>query len=285
MSLHADRHDFGAKTLLRNFVIPARAATRENAERDVRDAIHHLFMHPNTGVFIGKQLIQFLVTDNPSPAYVQRVGQVFADNGLGVRGNLAAVVRAILLDDEARAPVGAQAAGFGRLKEPVIRTMALARVFGMKQVPDLLWWDWSDFYNESRQAPTNSPSVFNFYRPEYRAPGLLTQNGLAGPVFQITDSYSSISFPNRLWRMLEQGFSLWETYRFPLGIAREAALAAAPERLMDHLNLLFCAGQMQASTRALILSALTQIPVDQAAARVRVAAYLALTCPEGAVMR
>lgn len=285
MSLHADRHDFGAKTLLGGFVIPARAATLENAQRDVRDAIHHLFEHPNTGVFVGKQLIQFLVTDNPSPAYVQRISSVFANNGSGVRGDLGAVVRAILLDPEARGPVGAQAAGFGRLKEPVIRAMAMARVFGMKQVPDLLWWDWSDFYNESRQAPTNSPSVFNFYRPEYRAPGLPTQNGLASPVFQITDSYSSISFPNRLWQMLEEGLSYYEEYRFPFDFSREAAFSSSPERLMDHLNLLFCAGQMKASTRSLILSTLNQIPADQTAARVRVAAYLALTCPEGAVMR
>jgi uncharacterized protein (DUF1800 family) len=285
MSLHADRHDFGAKTLLGGFVIPARAATLENAQRDVRDAIHHLFEHPNTGVFVGKQLIQFLVTDNPSPAYVQRISSVFANNGSGVRGDLGAVVSAILLDPEARGPVGAQAVGFGRLKEPVIRAMAMARVFGMKQVPDLLWWDWSDFYNESRQAPTNSPSVFNFYRPEYRAPGLPTQNGLASPVFQITDSYSSISFPNRLWQMLEEGLSYYEEYRFPFDFSREAAFSSSPERLMDHLNLLFCAGQMKASTRSLILSTLNQIPADQTAARVRVAAYLALTCPEGAVMR
>jgi len=285
MSLHADRHDFGAKTLLGGFVIPARAATLENAQRDVRDAIHHLFEHPNCGVFIGKQLIQFLVTDNPSAAYVQRISGVFANNGGGVRGDLGAVVRAILLDPEARGPVGAQAEGFGRLKEPVIRTMAMARVFGMKQVPDLLWWDWSDFYNESRQAPTNSPSVFNFYRPEYRAPGLPTQNGLASPVFQITDSYSSISFPNRLWRMLEEGFNQWGAYRFPLDFGREIDFASSPERLMDHLNLLFCAGQMRASTRSLILNTLNQIPADQTAARIRVAAYLALTCPEGAVMR
>lgn len=285
MSVHATQHDFGAKTLLNGFVIPARAPTPENAQRDVRDAIHHLFAHPNTGVFIGRQLIQFLVTDNPSPAYVQRVGAVFANNGSGVRGDLAAVVRAILLDEEAHAPVGAQAATFGRLKEPVIRAMALSRVFGMKQVPDLLWWDWGDFLNESRQAPTNSPSVFNFYRPEYRAPGLPTQNNLASPVFQITDSYSSISFPNRLWAMLESGFNLWNTYRFPLDIERETALAASPERLMDHMNLLFCAGQMKASTRALILNVLNQIPTGHPAARARVAAYLALTCPEGAVMR
>jgi hypothetical protein len=85
--------------------------------------------------------------------------------------------------------------------------------------------------------------------------------------------------------MLEEGFSQWEEYRFPLDIARESALASTPERLMDHLNLLFCAGQMRPGTRALILSALNQIPASQTAARVRVAAYLALTCPEGAVMR
>jgi uncharacterized protein (DUF1800 family) len=285
MRLHADRHDFGAKTLLNGFVIPARAATEENAQRDVRDAIHHLFEHPNTGIFIGKQLIQFLITDNPSPGYVQRINAVFVNNGSGVRGDLGAVVRAILLDEEARGPIGTQAPGFGRLKEPVIRAMSMARVFGLKQVPDLLWWDWSDFYNESRQAPTNSPSVFNFYRPEYRAPGVPTQNNLATPVFQITDSYSSISFPNRLWRMLEEGFSLYDAYRFPLNMGRESELSASPERLMDHLNLLFCAGQMKASTRSHILTALNQIPADQTAARVRVAAYLTLTCPEGAVMR
>ncbi len=285
MSVHAAQHDFGMKTLLHGHVIPARAPTAENALRDVRDAIHHLFEHPNTPVFVGRQLIQFLVTDNPSPAYVRRVGAVFANNSSGVRGDLAAVVRAILLDEEARAPVGVQASSFGRLKEPVIRAMAMARVFGMKEVPDLLWWDWGDFMNESRQAPTNSPSVFNFYRPEYRAPGLPTQNNLATPVFQITDSYSSISFPNRLWLMLEQGFNLWDTYRFPMDLARESALAAQPGRLMDHFNLLFCAGQMKASTRALILNAINQIPADQPVARARVAAYLALTCPEGAVMR
>lgn len=104
MSLHADRHDFGEKTLLGGFVIPARAATLENALRDVRDAIHHLFEHPNCGVFVGKQLIQFLVTDNPSPAYVQRISSVFANNGSGVRGDLSAVVRAILLDPRHVAP-------------------------------------------------------------------------------------------------------------------------------------------------------------------------------------
>ncbi|MES2737306.1 MAG: DUF1800 family protein [Verrucomicrobiota bacterium] len=285
MTLRGEYHDFGKKTLLGGYVIPARAATNENAERDVRDAVRHLFEHPNTPVFIGRQLIQFLVTDNPSPAYVQRIAGVFADNGEGVRGDLKAVVKAILLDEEARDPRITGRASYGRLKEPVIRTMALARAFGLKEVPDLLWWDWGDFFNASRQEPTYSPSVFNFYRPDYRAPGLLTQNNLAGPVFQITDSFSSISFPNRLWQIMVEGFSQWETYRFPLDLSREKALAATPAHLVDHLNLLFCAGQMRPSTRMLILGAINQIPAEQADARAQVAAYLAIVCPEGAVMK
>jgi hypothetical protein len=163
--------------------------------------------------------------------------------------------------------------------------MALGRAFGMKQVPNLLWWDWNDFFNASRQEPTYAPSVFNYYRPDYKAPGLLTQNNLAAPVFQITDSYSAISYPNRLWDMIENGFHLWDTYRYPIDLAREKDLASTPERLVDHLNLLFCAGKMRPSTRTLILDTLAQIPANQTAARARVAAYLALVAPEGAVMK
>lgn len=285
MTLNAETHDFGKKTLLGGYVIPARSATEENARRDVQDAIRHLFNHANTPVFVGRQLIQFLVTDNPSPAYVQRVAAVFADNGQGVRGDLKAVAKAILLDEEAREPSFTERSAHGRLKEPVIRAMALARAFGMKEVPDLLWWDWGEFAGSSRQEPTNSPSVFNFYRPDYRAPGLLTQQDLAGPVFQITDSFSSISFPNKLWQMVEEGFSMWETYRFPLDLSREKALSATPELLVDHLNLLFCGGKMRMSTRTMILNAINQIPATQSEARAHVAVYLTLVCPEGAVMK
>lgn len=285
MTLRPEYHDFGSKALVQGHIIPARAATAENALRDVQDAVRVLFDHPNTPVFIGRQLIQFLVTDNPSPEYVQRVGAVFADNGSGVRGDMQAVIRAILLDDEARLPQKTGRASYGRLKEPVIRAMALARAFGLKEVPDLLWWDWGDFFAASRQEPTFSPSVFNFYRPDYRAPGLLTQNQLSSPVFQITDSFTTISFPNRLWQITVEGFTLWNTYRFPLDMAREKALAPTPAALVEHLNLLFCAGQMSPGTRSIILNAIQQIPAEQAAARAQVAAYLAMICPEGAVMK
>lgn len=286
MTMHADRHDFGSKTLVHGVVIPARAPSAEEGLRDIHDAMHALFEHPNCGPFIGKQLIQFLVTDNPSPAYVGRISAVFADNGSGVRGDLGAVVKAILLDDEARNPHHADVtASYGRLKEPVIRAMSLARAFGMRDVPDLLWWDWGEFFADARQEATYSPSVFNFYRPEYRAAGLLTQNDLAGPVFQITDSYSAIAFPNRLWSLVEDGFQLWGEYQFPLDLSRESALATSPGLLVDHLNTLFCAGRMSAATRSVILTAIQQLPADQPDARARIAAYLAIVSPEGAVMK
>jgi hypothetical protein len=163
--------------------------------------------------------------------------------------------------------------------------MALGRAFGLDHVPDLLWWDWGDFVSAAKQEPTNSPSVFNFYRPDYRAPGLLTQNNVAGPVFQITDSYSAIAFPNQLWSLVENGFSLYDTYRFPLDLSAAIALAATPELLVDHVNTLLCAGQLSAASRTILLNAITQIPATEPEARARVAAYLATVAPEGAVLK
>ena len=286
MTMHADRHDFAAKTLLHGYVIPARAPSAADAMRDVDDAIRHLFEHPNTAPFIGKQLIQFLVTDNPSPAYIARVSAKFANNGSGIRGDMKAIVKAILLDDEARDLHSSDSTpSFGRLKEPVYRAMAMGRAFGLQQSPGLLWWDFGTFFAASHQEPSYSPSVFNFYRPEYRPAGLLTANNLAGPVFQITDSYSCISFPNRLWTMVEEGFSYYGYYQFPFDLSRESSLAGTPELLLDHLNTLLCAGQMTLPTRTTVLNAINQVPANQPDARARVAIYLCMVSAEGAVMK
>ena len=198
------KHDFGAKNLLKGFVVPARATTVDNAVRDVEDALRNLFEHPNCAPFISRQLIQFLVTSNPSSNYVARVSAIFANNGAGKRGDLGAVVKAVLLDTEARDvrwSVGS--ASFGRLKEPAQRAMAIGRAGHLERQTNLLWWTWGDFNAAAFQEPGYSPSVFNFFRPSYQPPGLLTANGLVGPAFQITDSYSSISFPNKLWEIAQ----------------------------------------------------------------------------------
>ncbi|HEY6170243.1 MAG TPA: DUF1800 family protein, partial [Verrucomicrobiae bacterium] len=213
MQMWAEKHDFGAKTLLNGFTIPARAPIVENGMHDVDDALRSLFEHPNTPPFICKQLIQFFVTSNPSSNYVARVSAKFINNGAGKRGDLGAVVKAVLLDSEARdARWYAGAPEFGRLKEPVQRAMAIARAGNLGRYTNLLWWTWGEFSSASFQEPGYAPSVFNFFRPGYQPPGLLTQYGLVGPVFQITDSYSSISLPNKLWEFTEEGLRLWGTY-------------------------------------------------------------------------
>ncbi len=285
MTMHAERHDFGQKNLLGGFIIPQRPVTPEDGMRDVADAIRSLFQHANTAPFIAQRLIQLFVTDNPSPAFVGRVAAIFANNGSGLRGDLGAVVRAILLDPEARDARFTASVAFGKLREPVLRAMALGRAFGMKDVPGLLWWDFGNFFESARQKPMYSPSVFNFYRPDYRAPGLLTQNGIAGQVFQITDSYSSIAFPNQLWDLVEKGFRLYDEYAFPLDLSTAVALAATPELLVDHVNTLLCSGQMSAASRTILLAAIAEIPASQPAARARVAAYLAVVAPDGAVQK
>jgi uncharacterized protein (DUF1800 family) len=286
MQMFPEKHDFGRKILLGGFVVPARSASVENGLADIDDALDSLFLHPNTPPFICRQLIQFLVTSNPSPAYVGRIAAIFRDNGAGQRGDLAAVTRAILLDPEARdARWSHGSPAFGRLKDPVHRAMAIARAGKMERHRDLLWWDYGDFYGDALQEPGNSPSVFNFYRPDYRPPGLLTQNQLAGPAFQITNSFSSIAFVNRLWQHTGNGFTLGGRYRFAPDYSELLKLAGTPNALADRVNLLFCGGMMSAATRDNILDVLQQTPSSDPLLRAQLAVFIAATCPEGAIQR
>jgi uncharacterized protein (DUF1800 family) len=286
MQMWAEKHDFGAKTLHNSFVIPVRAPTVENGLKDVDDALRNLFEHPNTAPFISRQLIQFLVTSNPSSNYVARVAAKFANNGLGKRGDLAAVVKTILLDTEARdARWFLGAPEFGRLKEPVQRAMAIARLGRLDQYTNLLWWTWGEFNAAAFQEPGYSPSVFNFFRPGYQPPGLLTQNGLVGPAFQITDSYSSISLPNKLWEVSQQGLFEWGAYYFPPDYTSLLVIANDAGALVDQANLMFCGGSMTVGTRDKLVNAIQQVASYDRLMRVRLAIYLASTCPEGAVQR
>ncbi len=286
MQMWAEKHDFGTKNLLKGFIVPARAATVDNGVRDIEDALRNLFEHPNCAPFISRQLIQFLVTSNPSSNYVARVSAIFTNNGAGKRGDLGAVVKAILLDSEARdVRWSAGSPSFGRLKEPVQRAMTIGRVGHLERQTNLLWWTWGDFNATAFQEPGYSPSVFNFFRPSYQPPGLLTANGLVGPAFQITDSYSCISFPNKLWEITEQGFAYAGLYNFPADYSDLVPLATNAPVLLDQVNYLFCGGTMTATTRDNILNTVQQIPSYDTLMRTRLAVYLAATCPEGAVQR
>lgn len=284
MVMYPERHDFGVKHIPGGFTVPAREESVENGMQDVKDAVDAIFRHPNTPVFVSKQLIQFLVTDNPSPAYIERIQDVFVNDGSGQRGNMAAVVKAILLDPEARSlPVSST---YGKLREPVIRTMHLGRIFKLAEAhPDFVWWNWPEiYYGHTKQEPLNSPSVFNFYTPVYQAPGEIRNAGLVSPGFQIVDTFSAISFPNLAWDYLHRGFTSSGTWDFPLDYSSALLLADNPAGLVDHMNLLVCAGSMTTRTRGIILNAISN-PALGSKERVALAAWLTLCSPEGAVQR
>jgi len=284
MVMYADRHDFGVKQIPGGFVVPAREPSEANGLQDVRDTVDAIFRHPNTPAFVGRQLIQFLVTDNPSPAYIERVHDVFVNDGTGTRGNLAAVIKAILLDPEARSqPLSAS---YGKVREPVIRTMHLGRLFHLAEAhPEFVWWNWQEnFYGHTKQEPLNSPSVFNFYTPVYQAPGDIRNGGYVSPGFQIVDTYSSISFPNLTWKYLHEGFGAGWEWQFPLDFGDTLLLAENSVALVDHVNLLVCAGSMTSRTRGILLTEISNpdlTPKD----RVALAVWLAMTCPEGTIQR
>ncbi|MDZ8119213.1 DUF1800 domain-containing protein [Pontiella agarivorans] len=287
MAMFPDYHDFGEKTLLNGYVIPARVPSTANGLQDIEDALDHIFNHPNVGPFIGRQLIQFLVTSNPSREYVARISAVFDDNGSGVRGDLGAVVRAILLDPEARTPVEFLArVQFGQLREPVIRAMHLARVQHLGRFEHLKWWDWGQFAQDSLQEPMYAPSVFNFYRPDYRLPGPLAEGGFDSPAFGITDSYSAISFPNRLWNQMNNGFKNGSNYHYPPDWSAFLPLVMDVPALVDRAALLFCGGDMSADTRELIIGLVSRLDENsEQIERIRLAVYFALMSPEGATLK
>lgn len=224
-------------------------------------ALDTLFQHPNTAPFVCKQLIQRLVTSNPSAAYVGRVAAKFVDNGAGVRGDLAHVYAAILLDDEARNPLNAdplQAPTFGHLREPMVRLVQWARTFGVTSAAGT--WKVGDLSNPGTQlgqSPLRAPSVFNFFRPGYVPPATSLSAGQVAPEFQLVNESSVGGYLNYLMNsVIDRGIT--GSSDMKAAYTAELALAASnpPTALVARLNLLLCAGQMSTSTAATITTAL-----------------------------
>lgn len=267
-----------------------------SAASDLRAALDNLFQHPNVGPFVARRLIQRLVTSNPSPAYIQRVAAAFADNGAGIRGDLKSVVRAILLDAEARFGHWTMAQRFGKLREPLIKNIHLwramsartqsARIETLNPYPSI-----EDWYG---QAPLRSPSVFNFFRPDFRQHGEVSTLGLYSPEFQILNDSIAVATTNRLFSLSfcwhSDGGSCWENSHgatMYLDTARDADIAASdPHALLDRYNLLFFSGQMSPFMRATLLTRLNAITGStRGRQRVQHALYLILNSPEYSVQK
>jgi uncharacterized protein (DUF1800 family) len=276
LAMYPDFHDRGEKPLLGGKTLPA----GQEANKDIEDALDMLFQHPNNPPFICRLLIQRLTTSNPSRSYLRRVAQVYIDNGKSVRGDLAAVARAILLDPEARqvdAPPDQ-----GKQREPYLRLVALVRAF--KGAPAR-----GDIYEVAYlgdllgQEPGSSPSVFNFYSPDYSPPGPISDAGLVAPEFQITNAVTAVSLPNFMRDCVYQGaIGRWGK-NLILDFSQILPLAGRPEDLVDRLNLLIAGARMSRTTRQIIANAVSQIPSPDANGRVKLAVYLASICAESAV--
>jgi hypothetical protein len=253
--------------------------------KDLKDTLDTLFEHPNTGPFISRQLIQRLVTSNPSPGYVYRVARVFADNGAGERGDLGAVVKAILLDHEARSAAVAAQPGHGKVREPMVRMIGLWRALDLQVDGGQIRYFWSN--SDLGQGPLSSPSVFNFFRPDYAPVGDLAAAGLFAPELQIHTDASAISVPNRL---AIYAYSNWgdpanrEDDAIYLQIDELLAMWPDAAAIIDELNLRLCAGSLSAATKNRILAAIDDLP-GWINSRQTISAiiYLVITSPESAV--
>lgn len=277
---YPDFHSTSEKRFL-GAVVPAGAS----GEQSLKVAMDTLFNHPNVGPFIGSQLIKRFVTSNPSPAYVGRVAAAFNNNGGGTRGDMKAVLRAVLLDTEARSEAQLANPQWGKLKEPLVRFGNWMRAFNASASDGYYRiWNLEDPVSSIGQNPLRAPSVFNWFRPGYAPPGEILRRGLVAPEFQITHETTTTGYANFVTHTVERGHG-WNSSAIKANYAPELALANNPAALMDRLNLLLTAGRMSASTRQTILDAVSALPPTNANARVHTAVALTMLSPDYIVQK
>jgi uncharacterized protein (DUF1800 family) len=245
-------HDTTAKQLL---VYPGASGggllpAGQSAAQDLQGALDNVFNHPNVGPFVANELIQHLVTSNPSPAYIQRVASVFNDNGSSVRGDMKAVITAILMDPEARrGDDPATAAGTdGHLQEPILYMTGLLRAFGATSDGSSLSYQGNDM----GQQALFSPSVFNFYSPSYVIPGTT----MYGPEFQILTTATSLNRVNWTNSLVFGSIGSGTTVDF----SSYATQASNPTALLGSLNTLMLHGSMSSDMQSSILTAMQTVP-------------------------
>ena len=291
-------HEPGVKKLLNGQVVPTGQTTLE----DINDAIDNLFNHPNVGPFIGKLLIQRLVKSNPTSAYVSRVAATFNNNGNGIRGDMKAVVRAILTDAEAIDCSWMDDPHAGKLKEPLLRYTQALRAFNVSNQSGRLW-NWGYGFDEAvSQGILASPSVFNFYLPEYQPNGPIAEEDLFAPEFQIHTSATSINYINLVhdWFIKDYygeiathaGASIHNAPSYDLNdldpvdylyldLEEEYNMAWDAPALVERMNLILTGGLFSEATKNSIIHSVEQLsdPVE----RVRAALFLSFISPEYAV--
>lgn len=258
-------HDKGEKRLLDypgapHAVLPA----GQDGLVDLDQALDNVFHHPNVGPFVGRRLIQHLVTSNPRPAYVARVARAFADDGRGVRGNLGAVVRAILLDPEARGPARREP-DYGRLREPVLFVTNLCRALGATSDGVL-----AAQATAMGQNLWNPQTVFSYWPHDYEV-----VSGVQGPEFGIHSSTAAIARLNFVAGLVSTGFGRGsETGGTAVDLSRFTPLAGDPAALVSVFDRLLLHGTMTGEAARAATAAVAAVPAASPLGRVQTAAYL-----------
>jgi uncharacterized protein (DUF1800 family) len=256
----------------------------QTPQQDLADALDNIFHHPNVGPFISRQLIQKLVTSNPSPGYVARVAAKFDDDGTGKRGNLAAVVKAILLDAEAR-PVTVTATT-GKVKEPLLRLTQLWRAYGAQAASGE--YRIGNINAAFGQGPLQAPSVFNFFSPFHAPPGEIADQGLVAPELQIATEYLNTTVTNTFFNLVFFRNStvpgLGEN-AIVLDFSQEAALAGDADALVSRVAEKLLGGAISPTLRTEARAAVERVPAASPGQRVAEAVFLIATSPEFVVQR
>ena len=287
MELVDSFHDQDSKILLNGYMVPS--GTQGETALDI--ALDSLFMHPNMPPFVAKHMIQHLVTSNPSSEYVARVASAFEDNGEGVRGNMLAVVTAVMIDSEAREPEYYSQAHYGKVKQPLIRTTQILRALIPEQVvvteDELLFRELVSIQDFTAQSPLGAPSVFNFFLPDHQVNGELLSLGMVTPEFQIITTNNVVRNSNFFAYFLysTQGKHFRERLNIDF-TAYELKLDDNIEALIAHINFMLLQGNMSDDYAQVLRDYDNQIAgVVTENERIRETLMLVFTSPQFAVQQ
>lgn len=275
MKMFDDQHEPGEKHIIGNITIP----NGQTGDQDVAATLDSLCNHPNIAPFISRLLIQRFTSSNPSPDYIRRVAEMWHDNGAGTRGDLQAVIEAILLDSEARTPAsrGDQS---GKVREPLLRLTNLLRAFNARNSNNSypIASDNASIFQPLGQFTLLSPSVFNFYSPDHIPAGEPRARSIAAPELEIATTSRLLATDNLLRHAIDSNFS-----SLALNFSPAFAFAGDTDALIDHCNLLLAHGSLSEITRSRIRTAIDAQPT--AADRIRTAAHLIVEAPESIVLK
>lgn len=293
MAMYDDWHEQGEKIMLDGSIIP----DGQTGMEDIEDAIESLFNHDNVGPFIGRLLIQRLVKSNPSPEYIADVTAAFNDNGEGIRGDMKAILKAILLHPEARECEYMTDPTNGKLREPILRYTHFAKALNEFDPMEIYWNSGNYILANTGQHPLHAPSVFNFYLPDFQPIGEIADANLVAPEFQIHNTRTSVGYVNQVytWSISER---LLYHFQGPLSYSERIVspnlldympYARKPEVLLNKLDLLFTHGQLTDRTRTLLRNKmegyLSSAELSELQIRTKAALFIIMMSPDYTIFK